>query len=155
MTKNNVIDFALPGEFKDQLTEILRQGAQGLILQAVEAEFAAFLDRHNHQKLEDGRQRIVRHGHLPVRKVATGIGAIPIKMPRSRDRQAHKADVPIRFISQLLPPYVRRSKSVEAAIPYLYLKGISSGDFSQVMTVLLGKDAVGFSTDTVLRLRHQ
>ena len=65
MTKNNVIDFALPGEFKDQLTEILRQGAQGLILQAVEAEFATFLDRHNHEKLEDGRQRIVRHGHLP------------------------------------------------------------------------------------------
>ncbi|AIK96256.1 IS256 family transposase [Candidatus Odyssella acanthamoebae] len=155
MTKNNVIDFALPGEFKDQLTEILRQGAQGLILQAVEAEFAAFLDCHNHQKLEDGRQRIVRHGHLPVRKIVTGIGAIPVEMPRSRDRQTHKVDAPIRFISQLLPPYVRRSKSVEAAIPYLYLKGISSGDFSQVMTVLLGKDAVGFSADTVLRLRHQ
>lgn len=155
MKKNNVIEFARPGEFHDQLTEILRQGAQELIFQAVEAEFSAFLECHREEKLEDGRQRVVRHGHLPERKVMTGIGALPVKVPRSRDRESRKGEDTIRFTSQLLPPYVRRSKSIEAAIPYLYLKGISSGDFTKVMPVLFGKDAVGFSADTVLRLRQQ
>jgi putative transposase len=121
MKKGNVIEFALPGESKDHLTEILRQGAQKLIFEAVEAEFSAFLACHEEEKLENGRQRIVRHGHLPERKVVTGIGAIPVKVPRSRDRKASKGDESIRFASQLLPPYIRRSKSVEAAIPYLYL----------------------------------
>jgi transposase-like protein len=155
MRKNTVTELVQPGEFKDHLTEILRQGARNLVLQAVEAEFASFLQSHEHQELESGRKRIVRHGHLPERKVITGIGAIPVKVPRSRDRKASDKDDSIRFVSQLLPPYVRRSKSIEVAIPYLYLKGISSGDFSQVMPVLLGKDAVGFSSDTVLRLRQQ
>jgi transposase-like protein len=85
----------------------------------------------------------------------TGIGSVPVKAPRSRDRCPSKAEDHIHFVSQVLPPYVRRSKSLEAAIPYLYLKGISSGDFAGVMTALLGKDVVGFSADTVLRLRHQ
>jgi putative transposase len=155
MTKNNVTALVQPEEFKDQLTEILRQGARNLVIQAVEAEFASFLQSHAHEKLGDGRKRIVRHGHLPERNVITGIGAIPVKVPRSRDRKVNSKEEVIRFASQLLPPYVRRSKSVEVAIPYLYLKGISSGDFSQVMPVLLGKDAVGFSADTVLRLRQQ
>lgn len=155
MKEDNVIKLVQPGEFKDQLTEILRQGAQTLVLQAVEAEFSAFLESYAHEQLKDGRKRVVRHGHLPERKVVTGIGAIPVKVPRSRDRKGHNAEETIRFVSQLLPPYVRRSKSIEMALPYLYLKGISSGDFSQVMPVLLGKDATGFSADTVLRLRSQ
>lgn len=155
MKKNNVTELIQPGEFKDQFTEILRQGARTLVIQAVEAEFAAFLQSHERERLEDGRKRVVRHGHLPTRKVVTGIGAIPVKVPRSRDRLSSDKEGTIRFTSQLLPPYLRRSKSIEAAIPYLYLKGISSGDFSEVMPVLLGKDAVGFSSDTVLRLRQQ
>ena len=154
MKKDNVTELVQPGEFKDRLTEILRQGARNLVLQAVEAEFASFLQSHESERLEDGRKRVVRHGHLPERKVITGIGAIPVKVPRARDRKANDKET-IRFASQLLPPYVRRSKSIETAIPYLYLKGISSGDFSQVMPVLLGKDAVGFPSDTVLRLRQQ
>ena len=97
------------------------------------------MQSHEDERLEDGRKRVVRHGHLPERKVITGIGAIPVKVPRARDRKANDKEKIIRFASQLLPPYVRRSKSIEAAIPYLYLKGISSGDFSQVMPVLLGK----------------
>ena len=155
MEKNNVIELIQPGEFKDHLTEILRQGAQNLVLEAVEAEFSSFLEHYKNERLEDGRKRVVRHGYLPERKVVTGIGPIPVKVPRSRDRLANDKEDQIRFASQLLPPYVRRSKSIEATIPYLYLKGISSGDFSQVMPVLLGKDAVGFSSDTVLRLRQQ
>lgn len=87
--------------------------------------------------------------------MVTGLGSVPVKVPRSRDRKGHKEEGAIQFTSQLVPPYVRRSKSVEAAIPYLYLKGISSGDFSKVMPILFGKDAVGVSADTVLRLRKQ
>ena len=155
MKKDNVTELVQPEEFKDHLTEILRQGARSLVLQAVEAELASFLQSHEHEELEDGRKRVVRHGYLPERKVITGIGAIPVKVPRSRDRKVNDKENIIRFASQLLPPYVRRSKSIEVAIPYLYLKGISSGDFSQVMPALLGKDAVGFSSDTVLRLRQQ
>ena len=155
MNKDNVITLTQPGEFKDQLTEVLRQGAQKLVLEAVEAEFASFLERHDHERLTDGRKRIVRHGHLPERKIVTGIGSVPVQVPRSRDRRAHKNKDEIRFTSQLLPPYVRRAKSIDMAIPYLYLKGISSGDFSEVMPVLLGKDAVGFSADTVTRLCNQ
>lgn len=155
MKKDNIIELVQPGEFKDHLTEVLRQGAQALVLQAVEAEFSAFLENHSAEKLEDGRKRVVRHGHLPERKVVTGIGAVPVKVPRARDRKKDATEDPIRFTSKLLPPYVRRSKSIEMALPYLYLKGISSGDFSDVMPVLLGKDVVGFSADTVLRLRKQ
>ena len=81
----------------------------------------------------------MRHGHLPERKVVTGIGAVPVKVPRARDRKKDACGAPIRFTSKVLPPYVRRSKSIEMALPYLYLKGISSGDFSEVMPVLLGK----------------
>lgn len=154
MKKDNVIELTQPGEFKDHLTEVLRQGAQSLVLQAVEAEFAAFLEEHSSKKLEDGRQRVVRHGHLPERKVVTGIGAVPVKVPRARDRKKAPDD-PIHFTSKLLPPYVRRSKSIERALPYLYLKGISSGDFSEIMPVLFGKDISGFSADTVLRLRNE
>lgn len=155
MKKSNVIELTQPGEFKDQLTEILRQGAQRLVFQAVEAEFAEFLESHSQEKLVDGRKRVVRHGHLPMRKVVTGIGGIPVKVPRSRDRKGDMAAAAIRFVSQILPPYVRRTKSIEMALPYLYLKGVSSGDFSDVMPVLLGKDAIGFSADTVFRLRKQ
>ena len=168
MNKDNVVALIQPGEFTDSLTEVLRQGARKLVLQAVEAEFSSFLANHSHERLDDGRQRVVRHGHLPERKVMTGIGAVPVRVPRSRDRKACKNefdpapdgknadDGKIRFASQLLPPYIRRSKSIEKAIPYLYLKGVSSGDFCDVMPVLLGKEAtVGFSADAVLRLRKQ
>jgi transposase-like protein len=113
------------------------------------------LKSQKHEVLENGRKRFVRHGHLPERKVITGIGALSVKVPRSRDRKVNGNEDTIRFASQLLPPYVRPRKSIEVVIPCLYLKGISSGDFSQVMPVLLGKDATGFSSDTVLRLRQQ
>jgi transposase-like protein len=155
MKKQNLIELVQPGEFTDQLTHILRQGARDLIVQAVESEFASFLQNHEDERLDDGRKRVVRHGHLPERKVMTGIGAVVVKVPRSRDRKIKNQEETIRFSSQILPPYVRRSKSIEQAIPYLYLKGVSSGDFCQVMPVLLGKEANGFSADTVLRLHHQ
>ncbi|EKE09058.1 MAG: transposase of ISMdi13, IS256 family (ORF1) [uncultured bacterium] len=104
MKKDNIIELVQPGEFKDQLTEILRQGAQALVLQAVEAEFATFLESHGNEKLEDGRKRVVRHGHLPERNVVTGIGSIPVKVPRSRDRQGHKAESAIRLLHNCFLP---------------------------------------------------
>lgn len=153
MDKNTVVSLLQPGEFADRLTEILQSGARQLILQAVESEVSSFLEKHSHERLADGRQRVVRHGHLPEREVVTGIGSIPVRVPRTRDRKSQNSSEAIRFTSQILPPYVRKSKSVEEALPYLYLKGVSSGDFSDVMPVLLGKDVKGFSSDTVLRLR--
>ena len=117
MKNNNVTELVQPGEFKDHLTEILRQSARNLVLQAVEAEFASFLQSHEHEELESGRKRIVRHGHLPERKVVTGIGAIPVKVPRSRDRKASDKEDSIRFVSQLLLPMSGAAKTLKLPSP--------------------------------------
>jgi len=145
MSNDNVFKLIQPGTFDDQLTEILRQGARSLLAQAVEAEVADFLAKHTDLKTEDGRQRVVRHGHLPEREVMTGIGPVAVRQPRVRDREA-AADDPsrIRFTPAILPPYLRRSKSIETLVPILYLKGISTGDFSEALAALLGKDAPGY-----------
>ena len=154
MSNDSVFKLIQPGGFEDQLTAILRQGARTLLAQAVEAEVADFLARHGDLKTGDGRQRIVRHGHLPEREVMTGIGAVAVRQPRVRDREA-AADDPgrIRFTPAILPPYMRRSKSIETLLPILYLKGISTGDFSEALTALLGKDAPGLSPTAVIRLK--
>jgi len=151
---DSVVRLIQPGAFDDQLTEVLRNGARALIAQAVEAEVAGFLARHAECKTEDGRARIVRHGHLPEREVMTGIGSVPVKQPRVRDRGA-AADDPrrIRFSPAILPPYMRRSKSIETLLPILYLKGISTGDFSEALAALLGKDASGLSASAIGRLK--
>ena len=129
MTKDTVVSFHAPEGFSpDPLTDLLREGARELISQAVEAELNAFLDAHAGQTDAIGRRRLVRHGHLPEREVQTGIGAVPVKVPRIRDR-AHEG-TPLRFTSTILPPYLRRAKSIEDLLPWLYLKGISTGDFS-------------------------
>src|SRR6478736_1523132 len=154
MTDTNVFKLAQPGTFTDSLTEILRSGARALLTQAVEAEVADFLHRHADLKTETGRQRLVRHGHLPEREVMTGIGPVAVRQPRVRDRAA-AADDParIRFTPAILPPYVRRSKSIETLLPVLYLKGISTGDFSEALAALLGKDAAGLSASPIGRLK--
>lgn len=154
MPNDNVIKLSLPGTFEDQLTDILRNGARALIAQAVEAEVADFLAKHADLKTEDGHQRIVRHGRLPEREVMTGIGPVAVRQPRVRD-QAVVADDPdrIRFSPTILPPYMRRSKSIETLLPILYLKGISTGDFSEALGALLGKDAAGLSASAIGRLK--
>ena len=124
MSDSNVIKLAQPGVFADSLTDILRQGARALLTQAVEAEVAEFLGRHAGLKTEEGHQRVVRHGHLPERKIMTGIGAVAVRQPRVRDREVGE-EGRIRFSPSILPPYARRSKSLEVLIPILYLKGIS------------------------------
>jgi transposase-like protein len=151
---DNIIRLIQPGAFDDQLTEVLRNGARALLAQAVEAEVAGFLAKHADLKTEDGHRRVVRHGHLPEREVMTGIGPVAVRQPRVRDREA-AADDPgrIRFSPTILPPYMRRSKSIETLLPILYLKGISTGDFSDALAALLGKDASGLSASAIGRLK--
>ena len=152
MTKDTVVAFRAPEGFSpDPLTDLLRQGARDLIAQAVEAELNAFLTAHADQTDEAGRRRLVRHGHLPEREVQTGIGAVPVKVPRVRDRAPEGGR--LKFTSTILPPYLRRAKSIEELLPWLYLKGISTGDFSEALAALLGPDAPGLSASTITRLK--
>ena len=152
MTDTNVIKLAQPGSFIDSLTEILHNGARALLTQAVETEVADFLGRYANLKTEAGRQRVVRHGHLPEREIMTGIGPVAVRQPRVRDREASGGER-IRFSPSILPPYARRTKSLEVLIPILYLKGISTGDFEEALGALLGKDAGGLSASTIGRLK--
>src|SRR3974390_532818 len=152
MTDTNVLQFSQPGTFSDPLTEVLRNGARALLAQAVEVEVASLLERHADEITDDGRRRLVRHGHLPEREIMTGIGPVAVRCPRGGDRVGQGSER-IRFSSAILPPYARRSKSLEVLIPILYLKGISTGDFEQALAALLGKDAGGLSAATIARLR--
>ena len=151
MSDDTVLKLSQPSTFSDPLTEVLRSGARSLLARAVEAEVAAFLDGHSEARTEEGRRRLVRHGHLPEREIMTGIGPVAVRAPRVRDRTGQGAER-IRFSSALLPPYARRSKSLEVLIPVLYLKGISTGDFAEALAALLGPDAGGLSASTVARL---
>ena len=154
MSNDNVIKLSLPGTFEDQLTDVLRRGAQALLAKAVESEVADFLGKHADLKTDDGHQRVVRHGHLPEREVMTGIGPVAVRQPRVRDREAAASDPGrIRFSPTILPPYMRRSKSIETVLPILYLKGISTGDFSEALAALLGRDAAGLSASAIGRLK--
>lgn len=153
MTDTNVFALVQPGTFTDRLTDVLRDGARALLAQAVEAEVAGFLGEHTDKRTDDGRQRLVRHGHLPERSIMTGIGAVEVCVPRVRDRLSGTDDR-IRFSSAILPPYSRRSKSLEVLIPILYLKGISTGDFAEALSALLGPNAGGLSASTIVRLKE-
>ncbi len=152
MTETNVFRLSQPETFPDPLTEVLRDGARALLAQAIEAEVAALLSVHADKLTDDGRQRLVRHGHLPEREIMTGIGPVAVRCPRVRDRVSEGSER-IRFSSAILPPYARRSKSLEVLIPILYLKGVSTGDFEEALVALLGKEAGGLSASTIARLK--
>lgn len=154
MSNNNVVDLIQPGALTDHLTDVLRNGARILLIQALEAEVSEFLAGTADLKIRDGGRRVVRHGHLPEREIMTGIGPVAVRQPRVRDRAAG-ADDParIRFEPKILPPYARRSKSLDMLIPILYLKGVSTGDFTEALAALLGKDAPGLSASTIARLK--
>ena len=155
MSEDKVVALRQEGEIDDPLTEILRTGAKRLIEQAVEAEFAAFLTSHGDLKLPDGRQRVVRHGHDPVRPIQTGIGPVEVEKPKARDRGASSAQERIRYSSSILPKWARRTKSLDVLLPALYLRGISTGDFQEVLTALLGKDAPNLSPAVIARLKSE
>ncbi len=154
MSKDNLIDLKKPEAFVDDpITDILRQGARRLISAALEAEIETFLKQYKQIADDQGGQRIVRNGYLPEREIQTGIGQVPVKVPRIRDRHPESQDGRIRFASSIIPPYLRRSKSIETLLPWLYLKGVSTGDFTDALAALLGKDAPGLSATTISRLK--
>jgi transposase-like protein len=142
------------GSAKDVLTEILRQGAQKLLGQAIEAEVSAHIDAHKSRRDADGHCLVVRNGHKDERCIQTGIGPVKVRQPRIDDRRMDEEGRRMRFSSKILPPYLRKTRSIEELIPWLYLKGVSSGDFSEALAALLGPEAPGLSASTVVRLKE-
>src|SRR5947209_2033623 len=136
---------------QDVLTDILRDGARRLLADAIEAEVAAWIDAHAHLQDHAGRQQVVRNGHLPERAIRTGLGDIEVKRPRVHDRRPPTERE--KFTPAVLPPYLRRTRSLEELIPWLYLKGISTGDFSEALQAILGPDAPNLSATTITRLK--
>ncbi len=149
MRKSN--DLAHQGQEQkvDPLTELLREGSEQLIYRAVEAELQELLSIYAEQRTEDGKTGVVRNGYHPERELQTGIGPVTVRIPKVRAR----AGKPVTFRSALVPPYVRKTKSLEAALPWLYLKGISTGEMKEALKVLVGPNATGLSPAVVSRLK--
>jgi putative transposase len=139
---------------RDALTEILREGAQQMLGQAIEHEVAEYLRRHAHQRDEHGRRLVVRNGYLPARDLQTGVGLVEVRQPRVHDKRCDAQGQRQRFTSQILPPYLRRTKSLDELIPWLYLRGISTGDFTEALQALLGPQAKGLSATNIVRLKE-
>ena len=155
MTKNStVIPLRQPEVVDDPLTAVLRSGARRLLSQAIEAEAEAFLALMKGVQLPDGRDRVVRHGHAPERSVETGIGPVKVQRVKLRDRGAGAVGERIRFTSAILPRWSRRTRSLDALLPILYLRGVSMGDFQEALTALLGRDAPNLSPSVIARLRN-
>ena len=150
MNENTVVRLAKPGSSSDGLSELLRKGAVRLIEQAVAAELEEFLELYRERRDERGRCAVVRNGYQPERAVLTGIGPVTVKVPKVRSRSEES----VVFRSQLVPPYVRRARSIEAALPWLYLHGVSTGDMAEALEVLVGPPARGLSAPVVSRLKR-
>jgi putative transposase len=159
MSDTTVIPLRQPDTIEDPLTAVLRSGARRLLAQAVEAEAEAFLAEMKGARLPDGRDRVVRHGHAPERLVQTGIGPVPVRRVKIRDRGAGagagEGAERIRFTSAILPRWARRTRSLDALLPILYLRGVSMGDLQEALGALLGKDAPNLSPSVVARLRGE
>jgi putative transposase len=147
-----VVPFRQADSIGDLLTEIAREGARRMLAEALRAEVDAFVAGFADETLPDGRQRVVRHGHAPSRSIQTGIGPIEVTRAKVRDRAAVPSEEKIRFTSAILPRWARRSKSLDALLPILYLRGISTGDFQEALAALLGKDAPNLSPSVITRL---
>ena len=151
MSKSTLHSISQPQVESDPLHELIRNGARDIISAAVEAEMAQLLEHYSELKDDQGRRAVVRNGYLPERSVQTGVGDVSVKVPKVRDRSGHG----IKFNSTLLPPYLKRARSVEELIPWLYLRGVSTGDFQDALTALLGEQAEGLSPATVSRLKER
>src|SRR6059058_3579952 len=141
MSDSTVVSLRQPDEVDDPLTAVLRNGARRLLAQAIEAEADVFLAAMKGVQLPDGRDRLVRHGHGPERLVQTGIGPVAVSRVKIRDRGAASDDDRVRFSSSILPKWARRTRSLDALLPILYLRGVSTGDFQEALAALLGRDA--------------
>ena len=150
MSKNNVVELKGRDTPSDPISELLLAGARQLIAQAVEAEFQELLNEYSEQYTDDGKAAVVRNGYLPERELQTGLGPVTVRIPKIRS----KTGKPVTFCSALVPPYVRKTRSLEAALPWLYLKGISSGEMGEALKVLVGPEATGMSASTVSRLKQ-
>jgi putative transposase len=149
----SIVPFRQPGSVEDPLTEIAREGARRMLARALEAEVEVFLGQFAEERLSDGRQRVVRHGYGPQRRIQTGIGALEVRRPKVRDRAAAgESGEKVRFTSHILPKWARRSKSLDALLPVLYLRGISTGDFQEALSALLGSEAPNLSPGVISRL---
>ena len=156
MSDTTVVPLRHPDTIEDPLTAVLRSGARRLLAQAVEAEAEAFLAEMKGLRLADGRERVVRHGHAPERLVQTGIGPVAVRRAKLRDRGAGEGGGErIRFTSAILPRWARRTRSLDALLPILYLRGVSMGDFGEALAALLGRDAPNLSPSVVARLRGE
>ena len=151
MKKDKVVSLEsrIEGESRSALDELVREGARKMLQDAIENEVAEYLERHGEVKDDQGRQAVVRNGSMPGRTLVTGAGPLPIRQPRVRDRREDH-----RFTSAILPPYLRRTPSVDALIPALYLKGISTGDFTTALEAILGENASGLSATNIVRLKQ-
>jgi len=152
---STVVPLRQPDAIDDPLTAVLREGARRLLAQAVEAEAEAFLASLRDARLADGRERIVRHGHGPERVIQTGIGPVEVRRVKLRDRDAGESGKRVRFTSALLPRWSRRTCSLDALLPILYLRGVSAGDFQEALAALLGKDAPNLSPSVIARLKAE
>src|SRR5215216_7783329 len=156
MSDSTVVPLRQPDEVDDPLTAVLRSGARRLLAQAIEAEAEAFLAEMKGVRLPDGRERLVRHGHGPERVVQTGIGPVAARRAKLRDRGAGAdGGERIRFTSAILPRWARRTRSLDALLPVLYLRGVSMGDFGEALAALLGQDAPNLSPSAIARLRGE
>ena len=154
MKEDTVVALPRPGASvaDDPLLMVLREGARRMLLQAIEAEVETFLSAHGSLVDEQGRRRLVRNGHAPERQIQTGIGPLEVRRPKVRDRGGAAGGELIRFTSAVLPAYLRRTRNIEELLPWLYLKGVSTGQFEEALAALLGTDAPGLSATTVRRL---
>jgi transposase-like protein len=149
MGNDTIVSFSNPA-FRDELSDLAREGAQRIIRQAVEAELMGFLEEHAAERDSQGRRAVVRNGYQPERQVLTGIGAVSVQVPKTRDRSG----VGRCFRSALLPPYLKKAKRLEAVLPWLYLKGVSSNDFDEALKSLFGESVKGLSASTIVRLKQ-
>jgi transposase-like protein len=138
----------------DALTPILREGAQKLLAQAIEAEVDDYIQGHATACDPAGHRLVVRNGYKDEREIQTGIGPVTVRQPRVNDKRVDADGQRMRFTSAILPPYLRKTRSLEELIPWLYLKGISTGDFSEALAALLGPEAPGLSASTIVRLKE-
>ena len=151
MRKDSVVEFRAPEVIEDPLTELLRTGARRLLQQAIEAEVAELLAQYEGEVDDQGRRLVVRNGYLPEREILTGVGPVAVKVPKVRSR----GEESVVFRSSLVPPYVRKARRVEAALPWLYLKGIATGQMQEALEVLVGSEATGLSASVISRLKRQ
>ena len=149
-----IVAFRSNFEERSSLDELVRSGAQRMLQTAIELEVQEFLENNADRRDEKGNRLVVRNGYLPDREILTGAGKLEVQQPRVRDNSSNP-EQRVQFSSAILPPYLRRSKSIDELLPGLYLKGISTGDFSEALRPLLGEEAKGLSPNTIVRLKEQ